>query len=117
MATVARRSGRAPRFGEHEGPVNVKVQELFRQTDNLVAATHGRGIYRTRPLSTVYVDWRASGPEDGSPANPYDTVMEGINAAGHGTTISIADGYYIEVPISFYKAGRVVPTGGTVRIQ
>ena len=46
---------RTPRRGDHEGPANTETAELFWQGDTLVAATHGRGMYRTRPLSIVYV--------------------------------------------------------------
>lgn len=108
---------RVPRRGDHEGPANVEVSELFWQGDHLIAATFGRGMYRARPLSIVYVDLANSGFEDGTITNPYNTVQEGIDAAGTGTTISIEAATYNEGPLSFYKPGRVIATHGTVRIE
>ena len=108
---------RTPRYGDHEGPVNTEVSDLFWQSDFLIAATHGRGMYRARPLDIVYVDLANAGFEDGTQANPYDTVLEGINGAGNGTMISIESATYDEAPITFFKRGRVVATGGVVRIE
>ncbi|MDM7917376.1 MAG: hypothetical protein QUU85_19235 [Candidatus Eisenbacteria bacterium] len=68
-------------------------------------------MIRCRPLRTVYVDWNNSGDEDGSLSHPFDTVQEGIDAAGHGTTISIETGTYTESP-TFDKRGRVVARNG-----
>jgi photosystem II stability/assembly factor-like uncharacterized protein len=107
---------RVPRFGDHEGPVNTQVAELFWEHEHLIAATHGRGMYRTRPLHIVYVDWSNQGPEDGSFLHPFDTIQEAIDVAGNGTTISIATGSYPDLPLLFYKSGPVVATGGHVWI-
>ncbi len=108
---------RTPRRGDHEGPANTETAELFWQGDTLVAATHGRGMYRTRPLSVVYVDFSYDGEEEGTFTRPFDSVWEGIDAAGNGTTISIRAATYDEGPITFFKSGRVIATGGLVRIR
>lgn len=108
---------RTPRRGDHEGPANTETAELFWQGDTLVAATHGRGMYRTRPLSVVYVDLSYDGEEEGTFTRPFDSVWEGIDAAGNGTTISIRAATYDEGPITFFKSGRVIATGGLVRIR
>ncbi len=66
-----------PRFGDIEGPVNTEVSELFWQgSDYLIAATHGRGMFRARPLKIVYVDVAWNGAEDGSQAKPFNTIEE-----------------------------------------
>jgi hypothetical protein len=109
---------RTPRFGDHEGPVNTEIFELFWQGDYLVAATHGRGMYRCRPRLNVYVDWSNSGEEDGSYEHPYNTVTEGVAAAGHGTDIHIAGGDYDESgPVRFQARGQVTGHNGVVIIR
>ncbi|MCO6437600.1 MAG: hypothetical protein J5J06_10970 [Phycisphaerae bacterium] len=111
---------RTPRYGTvgHEGPANMEVSELFWQGGtHLIAATHGRGMYRTQPFSTVYVDQAYGGPEEGTLSRPFDTIEEGINAAGHGTTISIRAGDYSAGTTVFYKRGRITARGGVVRID
>ena len=109
---------KTPRYEDNEGPVNTEVSELFWHGQYLIAATHGRGMYRVRPLVVVYVDQANAGFEDGTFAFPYNTVIEGIDAAGHGTTISIEAGVYDEVnPVSFFKRGKVIATNGTASIR
>ncbi len=41
----------------HDGPANVSVDELFWQKNNLVAVTHGRGLYR----AGASLNWTGSG--------------------------------------------------------
>lgn len=79
-----------------DGPINTEVAHLFWQGDNLVAATHGRGMWRTKPILQVYVDWSNTDYEDGSYAHPYDTIKEGIDAAPRNSSISIRGGEYNE---------------------
>ena len=44
---------------------------------------------------TIYVDVNnTSGIEDGTAANPYNTVQEGINAAIEGDVVQVAPGTY-----------------------
>jgi|GEM_PF-1667985 len=46
--------------------------------------------------NTIYVDdSNVSGIEDGTPANPYNTIEEGMAAAAAGDTVSIAAGSYL----------------------
>lgn len=107
---------KTPRFPENEGPVNVEVRELFWQgNEYLIAATYGRGMYRTRPLIVVYVDAAHTGCETGSIVCPFNTVLEGYDAAGHGTTISIKSGSYNEV-ITLEKRMMIATPTGTVVI-
>jgi hypothetical protein len=106
-----------PAYDGNDGPVNVEVDDLFWYDDRMVAATHGRGMYRSRPLDIVYVDQANNGSEDGSSANPYNTVGEGYGAAGNGTTVSIRSATYAAGAITLNKRGTIVATGGSVIIQ
>lgn len=104
-------------FG-NEGPNNVEVDELSWQgTTYLLAATHGRGIYRCTPLDVVYVDLSYSGFEDGSVAHPFNTVAEAVAAYGPGALVSIRSGTYNEPPLLIDKRGWIEATDGPVRIQ
>lgn len=52
-----------------------------------------------RPLSlgsTIYVDDDNTGTEDGSLANPYNTIQEGVDAAGSGEKVYVFKGTYNE---------------------
>ena len=107
-----------PRYASNEGPVNVEVDELFWQgNDYLIAATYGRGMFRCRLLVTVYVDKTNVGTEDGTQAHPYNTLLEGYNAAGNGTMISVKSAEYTEAPFTFRKRGIVQATNGSVVIK
>lgn len=105
-----------PRYSAvgHEGPVNTEVAELFWQGDNLIAATHGRGMYRATPRVNLYVDWSAPLGGDGSFAQPYQTVTQGVSNAGPGTNIWIKAGNYNETgQVLFNKRGMVRVTNNT----
>lgn len=107
-----------PAFSGNEGPNNVEVDELFWQgTAYLLAATHGRGIYRCKPLPIIYVDKTHVGFEDGTEIYPYNTVSEALIAHGPGAMISIKSADYDEVPLLFNKRGVVRATNGTARIH
>ena len=98
----------------HEGPVNTEVSELFWQGDNLIAATHGRGMYRATPRVNLYVDWSAPSGGNGSFSQPYQTVTQGVNNAGPGTNIWIKAGNYNETgQVLFNKRGMVRVTNNT----
>ena len=46
---------------------------------------------------TIYVEYSEDpGTEDGSEANPYNTIQEGINASSDGDTVSVLEGEYNE---------------------
>lgn len=107
-----------PSGAGNEGPNNVEVDDLFWQgTTHLVAATHGRGMYRCAPLPIVYVDRLYAGPEDGSETRPYDTVAEAVAAYGPGAIVQIRNGTYAEPPLVIGKRGVLRASNGTVRIE
>jgi hypothetical protein len=106
------------KYADNEGPVNVEVDELFWQgSEYLIAATHGRGMYRAHPLTTIYVDKNAAAGGNGSISKPFNNVTEAVNKAGFGTNISIKSNNYNEPPIRFFKKGKVVATNGGVIIK
>ncbi|RLD43357.1 MAG: hypothetical protein DRI89_04805 [Bacteroidetes bacterium] len=107
-------------FDDNEGPVNTEVSELFWQGDEfLIAATHGRGMYRTSsPPRIIYVDLNAAPGGNGSVAHPFQTIYEASQAYGPGTTISIKSGTYEESQIIFFeREGYVITTNGSVLIK
>ncbi|NQU35006.1 MAG: hypothetical protein HQ521_17405 [Bacteroidetes bacterium] len=104
----------------NEGPVNTEVSELFWQGDEfLIAATHGRGMYRTSaPPYKIYVDSNAASGGEGSQARPFQTVAEAADAAGPGAFIYIEAGTYNESTIiEFLNKGFIISTNGNVIIQ
>lgn len=60
------------------GPANVSVDELFWIGGDLIAATHGRGIYRAS--GGFYVDCNYNGVQVGTFDQPFKTVNAAINA-------------------------------------
>lgn len=100
-----------------DGPVNTEVAHLFWQGDNLIAATHGRGMWRTKPVLQVYVDWTNTGYEDGSYANPYNTVKEGVSGAWPHGTLSIRGGEYDETGDVIIDKSLDLKAGGDVTIR
>lgn len=60
------------------GPANVSVDELFWMGGDLIAATHGRGIFRAS--GGLYVDCNWMGMQTGSFDQPFRTVNAAINA-------------------------------------
>ena len=60
------------------GPANVSVDELFFMGNDLVAATHGRGIYRAS--GGIYVDCNYTGIQVGTFDQPFRTVTAAVNA-------------------------------------
>lgn len=109
-----------PRYdaAHNEIPANVEVHELFWQgTDYLIAATHGRGMFRAMPLYTLYVDKNAAAGGNGTEIAPYRTVLEAANAAGPGAIISIQANTYDENTLLLRKKTRVITTNGTTLIK
>lgn len=60
------------------GPANVSVDELFWMGGDLIAATHGRGLYRAS--GGIYVDCNFTGIQRGTFNEPFRTVQAAINA-------------------------------------
>jgi len=89
----------------HEGPVNIKINDLFWQpdTETLYAATAGRGLWKSNDiLDKVHVDKTATCTApfvcDGSSLNPFDKITDGLNVAGNGSSIVIfSNGVHEEV--------------------
>ncbi len=65
--------------------------------------------------SSVYVDWRNGGAENGTSSNPYDTANEGICATLDNGTVRIASGSYNETLV-LDRPMTLLATGGTARI-
>jgi hypothetical protein len=108
---------KTPRHGDHDGPANVEVAELFWQADHLIAATHGRGMYRCRPLDIIYVDKSTPQSGNGSLLYPFKTVTEAENAAGPGSQIMVYGNTYDEGGLIFYKRGLIKSTEGSAVIE
>jgi hypothetical protein len=109
----------APGVG-HEGPVNTEVSDLFWQGgEKLIAATHGRGMYRASPLSVIYVDLSAAGAatQDGSLENPFATVAAAEAGAIAGDIILIKDGTYVEGAKLISTQQKLRAVGGSVLIK
>lgn len=69
-----------------------------------VASTQADELQFT-PSAIVHVDVNSASGGDGSAAAPFRTIQEGVNHAGPGTQVLVADGVYHEA-VSF-------PTSGT----
>ncbi|MFN0279082.1 MAG: hypothetical protein ACKVRN_10830 [Pyrinomonadaceae bacterium] len=78
------------------GPANVSVDELFWMGGDLIAATHGRGMYRAS--GGYYVDCNFNGVQIGTFNSPYKTVNAAINAipANRHTPIWLKPCNYVE---------------------
>jgi hypothetical protein len=106
------------RYASNEGPANVAVDELFWQgSEYLIAATHGRGMYRARIPFDIFVDISNPLPGDGTAANPYHSLTAGVNTQVNGTTLHINTGTYPEAPIRFNKRGQIITTNGIVTVR
>jgi len=104
-------------YPDNEGPVNTEVAELFWQGDEfLIAATHGRGMYRTEtPLVNIYVDKNEPDGGNGSQANPFNNAYIGENERGPGSNMIIESGTYsISTPLWFHKEGMIKANNGSV---
>jgi bacillolysin len=63
----------------------------------------------------IYVDWANTGKEDGTIEHPFNTVIEGLNAAFPGDRLFIKSGSYNET-ITFSKEMEVIAWEGMVTI-
>jgi len=79
-----------------DGPVYTEVDHLFWQKDYLLAATHGRGMWRTRPILPIYVDLHNTGFQDGTYIHPYRSIKKAIAVAPRHAAIIIRSGKYQE---------------------
>jgi photosystem II stability/assembly factor-like uncharacterized protein len=97
-----------------DGPANVAVADLFWMGGDLVAATHGRGVFRAS--GGVYVD-RANTAfiQTGTIDHPFGTVAAGVDAVSNYTAVWIHPGNYNE-PMTINKRLELRSTGGTVTI-
>lgn len=108
----------APLFGSNEGPVNVEVSQLFWQgSDYLIAATFGRGMFRSRVRFALYVDKNNSNAGDGTLGNPYRLIQDGANAQGNGTNLFVKTGTYQQGVVTFVRRGWIIPQDGPVEIR
>ena len=95
-----------PLYEDNDGPVNTEVSDIFWRESNietsteLVAATHGRGMWRSNVIrDSLYVDKNTTLPETGSFNSPFDTFQEALDVAGHGSVIIFkSSGNHEEIP-------------------
>lgn len=103
---------------DHEGPVNVVVDDLFFDAnDYLYAATHGRGMWRSYVPAVIYIDKNHPGPFTGSEQNPFNRVDNAINQTGPAHLYSIKANTYNEGAKVYSKRGKFIATGGTAVIK
>jgi len=96
------------------GPANVSVDELFWMGSDLIAVTHGRGLYRAS--SGVYVDCNYNGAQLGTLDQPFKTVAAAVNALTTYQPIWIKPCTYIE-PMTITKRLELRSFGGPVIIR
>lgn len=102
----------------HSGPVNTETSDLFWQGgQHLIAATHGRGMYRARPLVVVHVDNTNAGPEDGTFEHPYATLEKAVLFCQPGSVIAMKGGSYFEAEITIGVSSTLRVVGGVVVIE
>ncbi len=108
-----------PRHDLNEGPVYTEIADLiWHSGDTLIAVTHGRGMFQCRPMDVVWVDIANNDTEDGTFTNPYNTVTEGYDSCGNGTSLIIQDGDYTGNHLVMEKKIMVESTmGGRVIIR
>lgn len=95
------------------GPANVSVDELFWMGGDLIAATHGRGLYRAS--GGTYVDCNYIGTELGTFDQPFKTLTAALNVATTYRTIWLKPCTYTE-PAIINKRVELRNLGGTAFI-
>ena len=66
-------------------------------------------------LNPVYVDWANTGVENGTIANPFNTVVEGVQVVIPDGAVYIRSGSYPEI-LNFNRPVTLLATGGPVTI-
>jgi photosystem II stability/assembly factor-like uncharacterized protein len=97
-----------------DGPANVSVDELIWMGNDLIAATHGRGLYRAS--GGIYVDCNHNGLELGTFDLPFRTITAALNAATTYRTIWLKPCLYNE-PAVLNKRVEIRSLGGTAVIR
>lgn len=97
----------------HGGPANVSVDELFWMGGDLIAATHGRGMYRAS--GGFYVDCNYTGVQIGTFDNPFRTVNAAINALTTYRPIWLKPCNYNET-VNSNRRLEIRSLGGTAKI-
>lgn len=111
---------RTTSYAGSEGPANVKIMDLFWGGDDLYAATWGRGMFRSTPRVTIYVDAANAGNpgQVGTDLNPYELLSTGEGNAGHGTNIIVEGGTYDDTNgLLLNKRGLINNRNGTALIK
>jgi photosystem II stability/assembly factor-like uncharacterized protein len=105
-------------YGWNEGPANVEVSQLFWQgSDYLIAATYGRGMFRSRIRFAIYVDVSNPNVGDGTLGNPFRSILDGATTQGNGTDLYVKTGTYTQDGMIFNRRGWIVPWNGAVEIR
>lgn len=102
-----------------DGPANIAVEDLTWMGTDLLASTHGRGLYRASGNPGLFVDCNAVGRfQDGSFTSPYKTITAAINAAtSPHQEIWIKPCTYAEPPMIQTAVELHSLPGGTVTIN
>jgi hypothetical protein len=90
------------------------VQELFWFGGDLIAATHGRGVYRAS--GGIYVDCNWNGPFAGTLNQPFKTITAALNAAPTYRTIWLKPCTYTE-PAAINQRVEIRSLGGSAVIR
>jgi len=98
-------------------PANVEVSKLFWAGEQLIAATHGRGMFKATFPKYIYVDNTAPPGGNGTFGSPFNNVNQAANAAIHHSYIIIKQKIYNDSPVILNKKGLIQAVGGSVTIQ
>lgn len=99
------------------GPANVSVEDMFWLSSfggDLIAATHGRGLFRASVGN--YVDCNYNGVQVGTFAQPFKTITAALNAATTYRTIWLKPCTYTE-PMTINKRVEIRSLGGNAIIR
>jgi len=99
---------------QQNAPANVSVDDLFWMGGDLIAATHGRGLYRAS--GGIYVDCNYNGTQLGTFNQPFKTITAALNAAPTYLTIWLKPCTYNE-PTIINQRVELRSLGGTAVIR